>query len=48
MVRRLGAKGRAHLRVRQLIKDDAKAEKFAGLRARDAMLADLPRLLAGH
>jgi beta-lactamase class D len=32
----------------RLIKDDAKAEIFASLRARDSMLADLPRLLAGQ
>jgi beta-lactamase class D len=41
-------KGERRVVFARLIKDDAKAETFASLRARDSMLADLPRLLASH
>jgi beta-lactamase class D len=40
-------KGEHKVVFAHLIKDDAKNDTFAGLRARDAMLADLPRLLNG-
>jgi beta-lactamase class D len=41
-------KGERQVVFARLIKDDAKAETFASLRARDSMLADLPGLLAGR
>lgn len=41
-------KGERTVLFARLIKDDRKTEGYAGPRARDAMLADLPALLARH
>ncbi|MGO9674745.1 MAG: class D beta-lactamase [Methylocella sp.] len=41
-------KGARRVVFARLLKDEAKNEEYAGPRARDAMLADLPRLLAGR
>jgi beta-lactamase class D len=41
-------KGERRVVFARLIKDDARAETYAGPRARDGLLADLPGLLAGR
>jgi len=41
-------KGARRVVFARLLKDEAKNEEYAGPRARDSVLADLPRLLAGR